>query len=273
MNYSMIALDMDGTLLNGNLEIHPDIIESIHNAKGLGKEIVVATGRSLSEFAQYKDQLKDVRYMILESGAIVYDCEEEKIVFSKTLEEKTIRQLMDLYHKKDVMIHIFSNAYSYIEKCKLECLENYQMELFRDTFVNHCRTFDDVDTFIEEHLHVIEKINFYHSTTEDQLDSKEQLKDVDITKVLLSGVSIEMNEKDVHKALGINKLCEHLNISVKDVIAVGDSDNDLEILEAVGLAVAMGNANERVKKIANVIVSDNEHCGVKEAIDKYLLNK
>jgi Cof subfamily protein (haloacid dehalogenase superfamily) len=211
--------------------------------------------------------------MILESGAIVYDCEEDKILFAKTLEEDTIRKLMDIYHKKDVMIHIFSNAYSYVEKCKLDCLETYQMELFRDTFENHCRTFDDVDAFIEEHLHEIEKINFYHKTTEDQLDSKELVKDIDITKVLLSGVSIEMNEKGVHKGLGITKLCEHLNMDVKEVIAVGDSDNDLEILETVGLAVGMGNANERVKAIADVIVSDNEHCGVKEAIDKYLLNK
>ena len=100
---------------------------------------------------------------------------------------------------------------------------------------------------------------------------RELLKDVDITKVLLSGVSIEMNEKGVHKALGITKLCEYLNMNVNEVIAVGDSDNDLEILETVGLAVAMGNANERVKKIDDVIVSDNEHCGVKEAIDLYLL--
>lgn len=271
MNYRLIALDMDGTLLNGKLEIHPDIIESMHRAKELGKEIVVATGRSLSEIAQYKEELKYARYMILESGAIVYDCKEEKIIFSKTLEEDTIRKLMNVYHKKDVMIHIFSNAYSYIEKCKLEHLDNYQMELFRETFENHCRTFDDVDAFIEEHLYEIEKINFYHGTTRDQLDSKEQLKDVDITKVLLSGVSIEMNEKGVHKALGITKLCEYLNMSVEEVIAVGDSDNDLEILEVVGQAVAMGNANERVKAIADVIVSDNEHCGVKEAIDIYLL--
>ena len=116
MSYSLIALDMDGTLLNGKLEIHPDIIESMHCAKELGKEIVVATGRSLSEIAQYKEELKYARYMILESGAIVYDCKEEKIIFSKTLEEDTIRKLMNVYHKKDVMIHIFSNAYSYIEK-------------------------------------------------------------------------------------------------------------------------------------------------------------
>lgn len=273
MNYRLIALDMDGTLLNSQLEIHPDIIESMHKAKELGKEIVVATGRSLSEIAQYKEEFKDVRYMILESGAVVYDCKKEEILFSRTLEESTIRKLMDVYHKKDVMIHIFSNAYSYIEKVKLEHLDQYQMELFRDTFENHCRVFENVDQFIEEHLHEIEKINFYHGTTEDQLDSKELIKDIDITKVLLSGVSIEMNEKGVHKALGITKLCEHLNISVKEVIAVGDSDNDLEILEAVGLAVAMENANERVKAIADVIVSDNNHCGVKEAIDLYLINK
>ena len=60
MNYRLIALDMDGTLLNGKLEIHPDIIESMHRAKELGKEIVVATGRSLSEIAQYKEELFDI---------------------------------------------------------------------------------------------------------------------------------------------------------------------------------------------------------------------
>ena len=67
------------------------------------------------------------------------------------------------------------------------------------------------------------------------------------------------------------RLCEHLGIEIDETIAVGDADNDLNILETAGLAIAVGNANEHVKAVAAVVVNDCDHDGCAEAIDKYLL--
>lgn len=83
--------------------------------------------------------------------------------------------------------------------------------------------------------------------------------------------SLELTAAGVNKGTGLVKLCEHLGISVDETIAVGDADNDIAILKTAGLAVAMGNAEEYVKALADVVVADCDHDGCAEAIEKYLL--
>ena len=83
--------------------------------------------------------------------------------------------------------------------------------------------------------------------------------------------SLEISAKNTTKGLGLQKLCEHLGISIDEAIAVGDADNDLDVLKRAGLSVAMGNANDNVKKIADVVVEDCDHDGCVQAIEKYLL--
>ena len=83
---------------------------------------------------------------------------------------------------------------------------------------------------------------------------------------------LEMNAKGVDKGTGLKQLCKHLGISIDETIVVGDADNDKEALGVAGLAIAMGNAKESVKEIADVIVSDNDHDGCAEAIEKYLMS-
>ena len=83
--------------------------------------------------------------------------------------------------------------------------------------------------------------------------------------------SLEISAQGVDKGVGLKKLCEYLDIPIDQTIAVGDADNDLGALKYAGLAIAMGNANEHVKKIADVIVADCDHEGCAEAIETYLL--
>ena len=83
--------------------------------------------------------------------------------------------------------------------------------------------------------------------------------------------SVEVNAKGIHKGIGLEKLCEYLNIPLSQTIVVGDADDDIEVLKKAGLAVAMGNANEKIKQLSDVIVSDNDHDGCVEVIEKYLI--
>lgn len=83
--------------------------------------------------------------------------------------------------------------------------------------------------------------------------------------------SLELSAIGTTKGTGLMKLCQHLKLDMSEVISVGDADNDLDVLSKAGLAVAMKNANDNVKKIADVIVADCDNDGVAEAIEKYLL--
>ena len=85
--------------------------------------------------------------------------------------------------------------------------------------------------------------------------------------------SLKISTKGIHKGIGLSRLCEYLHIPLSQTIVVGDADNDAAVLEAAGLPVAMANANDRIKALADVItMQDNDHDGCAEVIQKYLLS-
>ena len=92
-----------------------------------------------------------------------------------------------------------------------------------------------------------------------------------VTMVFSEKTSLEITPAGVDKGTALKKLCELLDMDIQQVIAVGDAPNDHAILETAGLAVAMGNAIESVKQLCHAVVADNDHHGVKEAIERYLL--
>ena len=93
---------------------------------------------------------------------------------------------------------------------------------------------------------------------------------IDIVLANAESTSLEVSPKGVSKALGLKTLCEHLNITLDEVIVVGDADNDIEALKVAGLSVAMGNAKQHIKDMCDVIVSDNDHDGCVDVIERYL---
>ena len=88
---------------------------------------------------------------------------------------------------------------------------------------------------------------------------------------LAETTSLELSSMGINKGVGLKKLCQYLKISLANTIVVGDADNDIEALKIAGLAVGMGNANDTVKHIADVLVNDCDHDGCAQAITEYLL--
>lgn len=119
----------------------------------------------------------------------------------------------------------------------------------------------------------VEKLNLYHTSCESRARTKRRIEEAEIpvTMVLAEAASLEISSYGINKGGGLEKLCEHLGISLRETIAVGDADNDIEVLKRAGLAVAMGNANDTVKGIADVIVNDCDHDGCAQVIEEYML--
>jgi hypothetical protein len=131
---------------------------------------------------------------------------------------------------------------------------------------------DDIREFYEKNSIPVEKMNLYHSTSEGRDKSKERLQQLNLVLNNAEKTSVEISAIGVTKATGLIKLCEHLGISIEETIAVGDADNDIDILKTAGLSIAMENANDEVKRICDVTVADCDHEGCAEAIEKYLLS-
>ena len=270
MEYQLIALDMDGTLLNKDFQITKGCQEAIGKALQLGKVVSISTGRSLTEMKPYLQNLKGVRYLILESGAVVYDLKEEKILFQKTFKTSDVHKIYQAFLKQDMMMHIFINGYSYATKEHMYQMDKYQMGKYQKTFVLNNSGIENVEETLNIHENEIEKINLYHQSPTNREKTIAFLNDLDVSKACVEISSLELSPKGIHKGIGLTHLCQQLNISLEQTIAVGDSYNDKDIMETAGLAIAMGNAIEEIKAAADVIVSDCNHDGVKEAIEKYL---
>ena len=102
-------------------------------------------------------------------------------------------------------------------------------------------------------------------------ETKKALEDLPVVMSYAEESMLELSPAAVDKGIGLEMLCKYLSIPVEETIVVGDSFNDLPILRKAGLSVAVANAREQVRELCDVMVTDNEHDGVREAIETYLM--
>lgn len=270
--YKVIAFDMDGTLLNSEKEISENTLQAIQKAIHAGKEVILATGRGPTELTDYLDKLPGVRYLNGISGAFLYDLKESKLISSTMLSDKTVVELIRIAKRNDIMFHMLTEE-SYVQTSHCRDMSRYHMGIYQDMFDRITIKQDDLEKFYQDHPFPVAKFNMYHRSIKDRKNTKSVLEKSGLPVVWVEAetTSLEVSAYGANKGTGLLKLCDHLHIKPEEVIAVGDSDNDLDILKVAGLAVAMGNSKKVVKDIADVIVTDCDHDGCAEAIEKYLL--
>ena len=270
-NYRLIALDMDGTLLNSRLEISPETKKAIAAAHAAGKHVVLSTGRCISELREILARLPEVRYLVCENGCCVYDCETGQTLHCDPVPEEEVRNILRVLEGEKVVRQVFSENQSYINQPDDSWMESCLMDRYRETFKKSAildpRLFERYD---EEHFR-IEKVNLYFECDEARDRVMKKLAGRPIQAIATMVYLLECFSQDADKGRGLEKLCRHLSIPMDEVIAVGDGRNDLEMLSAAGLSVAMGNADDFVKKAAHITTDDCDHDGVARVIYEYLL--
>lgn len=268
-SYKLIAFDMDGTLLNTEKKISRKTAAAIKDASEHGKVIVLSTGRGLAELVEFLPDLQGVRYLICVSGGYIYDTVTQGFIYSNPLSDENIKSILKISRQEETMIQMLSDL-SVAAKKDLDRLEDFHMGVYRPLYERVCTIVEDMYEYYKTQKPQIAKLNLYHTSVEARERTFERLSKLNIEAVRSEITSTECSSKGVTKGTGLLKLCEYLGISVEETIAVGDADNDIEILKTAGLSIAMGNARESVKAIADVIVSDNDHDGCVEAIYQYL---
>lgn len=270
--YQLIALDIDGTLLNSQKEISPHTEAMIHRAFRARKQVVLSTGRSFAELEEILQHIPELRYGICESGALVFDLGQKEPVAVHPIPLDVVCQAAEIARRRDVLIHIFQRGRPVISRHQLDRLEDYQIPYFRSMFQRYSLPVADaLDYCLALPDPSIEKINLYHHTTQARTVTQALLSHLPLELVDSEKTSLELSAAQVDKGRGLRELCAHLKLPVEATIAVGDSFNDTAILASAGLSVGMGNAAEPVRKRCDVIVSDCDHDGVAEAIQRYLL--
>ena len=268
--YKLIAYDMDGTLLNSDKEIAEDSIEAIHRAVTAGKYVTLSTGRPVPEIAPYDNALSEVPFYICSSGATILDRRNGKTVFSKALEKDIIREIFAISKDYDLMLHHLSDK-SYLEQFHFDHIEDYHMERYRTLYESYAVKVESLQQFFEANQYPVYKFNLYLKHSEERESICKRLSELPITVSMAETSAVECSPLGISRGSALRRLCQYLGIDLEQTIAVGDSDNDLDILRSAGLGAAMGNCNDRVRDVADVVLRDCDHGGCAQAVDEYLL--
>ena len=272
--YKLIAFDMDGTLLNSQKKITDKTCEAIQKAIDAGIIVILNTGRCVAELEEYMEVLKNIQYINSTSGALVYDRKSNKDIYSSALDVDTVKAILDIVSSKNVMIDFLTRE-SIVQRDKIEKMEQYRMEVYRDMFERVTVKWEDICGQYREKPFPVAKLNIYHTSEEARNYTRQRIEELQLGVEMVNAetTSLEISAKGIDKGIGLEKLCQYLNISLSQTIVVGDADNDIGAMKKAGLAVAMGNANERIKELADVMVADNDHDGCREVIEKYIFAK
>lgn len=269
--YELIAFDMDGTLLNSNKEISENSVLAIKKAIKQGKTVILNTGRCPAELDEYFEDLEEIQYLNCVSGALVYDRRNDKKIYTKTLDEKTVEQLINIASYEDDMVHLLTRE-SIVQKDKVDKLDTYHMSVYENMYQKVTIKVDDLAKIYNENPFPVEKLNIYHTSSEARNNTKQRIIEsgLEVEMANAEKTSLEISAKGIDKGVGLEQLCEYLDIPLSKTIVVGDADNDKGAMKKAGLAIAMENANDDIKELADVIVSNNDKDGCVEAIEEYL---
>ena len=241
--YKMIALDLDETVLTRNKEISTENRKWIHRAYNEGVIVAIATGRGYKAVKDIYESLGLDIPMVLANGAEIWG-KSGQILKRLYIEKSDIRMLHDLAKNANLTFWGYSDNQHVPAK-------KWTEESFALNFFKFAMRSDD-----PQMIHHLRK----------------KLQDYETIKVTWSNTDlVEISRKGVSKETGIKILCDHLGINLSEVMAIGDNMNDIELIQAAGLGVAMGNAQPEVKAVADETTDTNENDGVAKAIQKHVL--
>jgi Cof subfamily protein (haloacid dehalogenase superfamily) len=266
MKYKMIVLDMDDTLLTDDHKISNRNKQAILKAQEMGVYVVLASGRPTLAMVTYAKELKLDFYnshIISYNGGVVSDMKTNEVLFEKKL---TKNQAHDLY---DYSISKNTSILTYIDEVIVSELDTEFIAQERSiTGMKHRL----VKNFKEAVQNEVVKCILTQSPEfliPLESDLKKAMPDLSVT--MSKPFFLEVAPNGIDKSAGIQFLAKKLQINQQEIIAVGNASNDLAMVQYAGLGVWVDNVNPELRHLSDLIVSSNNHDGVAEVIEKYLL--
>lgn len=266
--YKLVALDMDGTVLNSQKKISPRTLTAINELSKRGIYVVVGTGRDLAELSDYRADFNFMNYGILMSGGLIYDFFNDAPIKIHGLDEETIFKLIDFGLAEQAMIHLHTVKNSIAREVDIQNMAAFGMGIYQSMFDRICMRYTDAKEFVRTHPGEVVKVNLYHRNKTSRDKNSARIKPLNLSISFAEAFNLEMSPANITKGSGLRELCDFLNIDLAETVAIGDAPNDIEILQTAGLAVAMGNAKEEIKRLADFVTLDNDNDGVAAAVEK-----
>lgn len=266
--FKLIVSDMDGTLLNDDKKVSEETKAAIEKLAHHGADFTIATGRIYPAAKIYSDDLGVKKPLICCNGAMIVDPVTDEVLYGRTISKAIGTAVIDICEAYGVYYHLYdkNTIYSdrmerviaYFNEFSKNLPEKYKI---KTKVVESTRAlFDETEIY---------KIGIYYDNSERALAMRKALEAVPGASGFKSLETMyDVLAADTNKGIALKQLCQMLGLSLEEVVAFGDNENDLEMLEAAGYGIAMGNAEDFVKDVADHVADTNEADGVRLAIEK-----
>lgn len=269
MGIKLVAIDIDGTLINSKHEITVKTKEVIAEAKAQGIKIVIATGRPYPGVVKILKELnleEQGDYVITYNGSLVQETDTQKAIASHGLSHDDFIEIEAMSRSLGVNLHTIDSEKIYTANQHISPYTIHEASL-----VNMPLYYRSVDQMTDD----IEVVKMMMVADPEFLDTAIAKVPTWFTDKYSVSKSMpfyyEVLNKQANKGLALIELAEYLNIPIAETMAIGDNENDLEMIEAAGKGVAMANAVSKLKAAADLETVSNDEDGVAEAIKKYVL--
>ena len=270
----IIALDLDGTLLNSNKELTERNYRALEAAAARGIEIVPTTGRFYDAMPQVIRDLPFVNYAITINGAQVAHVRTGDVLYRAEIPWQQAVEIMSVLDTLPVVYDCFMDNAAFMTAALKERIDECTDDPHYRKIVRELRqSVPELKAFITKRGQDVQKSQFF---TMDMALRQRMLNELPrrfpgiiTTAALLHNV--EINHERANKGAAVLALAEHLGCGAENVMAFGDGLNDLPMIRAAGTGVVMANAFDEVKRYADYITDDCDNDGVAAAIEKFCL--
>lgn len=249
-----IFFDIDGTLVSFKThKVSIDVLEALEKLRSKRIKLFIATGRHKLEINQFNDFIFD-GYVTL-NGQYCFTL--EKVLYKNPIDKDAVEKIISFSENTENAYMLFGENLVGINKINQrveDTLKQLKIENFK---------IGDLHSFIE--MDVFQMISFTPSEEENTL--KREFPNCDFTR--WNPLFVDLNPKGGNKKAGILKILDYFNISTNEIMALGDGENDISMLELAKYSIAMGNASDLVKSKANYITDDVDNHGVIKALQHF----
>lgn len=290
--YKLIAIDLDGTLLNSYGVITENTKKIIKKVEEQGVNIILASGRPIDSIQAIANEIESKKYFIAGNGAIVYDIEKDEIIYENCLKKQKVLEIIkiceensigySIYTEKEILTTALKYNVLYYhkenlkkpedKKTKISIIQNMEEYIKNDNTSRYLKiTVCDEDKIVFDsiirklrNLKDIEVLDVSHMARKTIKQGTEE--------IAVEYYYTEISRKNVDKWNAIEFLAKKLEIDSKDIMAIGDNVNDKQMIENAGLGVAMGQSTPVITNVANEVTSSNNEEGVAKILQKHYRN-
>ena len=287
--YKLIAIDLDGTMLNSYGMVTENTKQVIKNTINKGTEVIIASGRPIDSIKTIAKEIGSENYFIAGNGALIYDIKKDEIIYEKFMNKQKVLEIIKICEENSIAYNIYTEKTIIAKGLKYNVLYYYKENLKKE---ENKKTNITIVEDVYEYIKNLENEKFLKITVCDETKSVfnsiirklRTVEDIDVLDVLhmsrkmikqvtedvpIEYYYTEISLKDVDKWNAIEYLANKMNISKDEIIAIGDNINDKEMIENAKVGIAMGQSTPVITEIADFVTTNNNEDGVAKALEKY----